>query len=97
MATVPGRGAGGRVRVLDGLVYPMPGCEVPGAGLRQSRAGYKRGGAEPWSRGLRRGLAVNARDVRRNLFLPGAFLVAVGAQFFAAFMFIDLGLAAFFQ
>jgi hypothetical protein len=33
---------------------------------------------------------------RSGLFLPGAFLVAVGAQLLAPFMFVDLALAAFF-
>jgi hypothetical protein len=30
-----------------------------------------------------------------GLFLPGAFFVAVGAQLFAAFMFIDFAFATF--
>lgn len=32
-----------------------------------------------------------------NLFLPGALFVTVSAQFFAAFMFINFCLPAFFQ
>jgi hypothetical protein len=38
-----------------------------------------------------------ARREAGGLFLPGALLVTVSAQFLAAFMFIDLGLPAFFQ
>jgi hypothetical protein len=34
---------------------------------------------------------------RQKLFLPGALLVTIQAQLFTAFMFIDLGLAAFFD
>jgi hypothetical protein len=39
-----------------------------------------------------------ARDIsRRRLLLPGALLVAVQAQFFAALVFVDLRFAAFFE
>jgi hypothetical protein len=34
---------------------------------------------------------------RRKLFLPGALLVTVQAQLFTTFVFVDLGLAAFFD
>jgi hypothetical protein len=34
---------------------------------------------------------------RRKLLLPSALLVTIQAQLFATFMFIDLGLAAFFD
>jgi hypothetical protein len=30
-----------------------------------------------------------------RLFLPGAFLVAIGAELFAPFMFVDLAFASF--
>jgi hypothetical protein len=33
---------------------------------------------------------------RRKLLLPGALLVTIQAQLLAPFMFVDLGLAAFF-
>jgi hypothetical protein len=33
---------------------------------------------------------------RAGLFLPGAFFVAVGAQLFAPFMFIDFSFTPFF-
>jgi hypothetical protein len=33
---------------------------------------------------------------RRQLFLPGAFLMAIGAKLFATFMFIDFGFPTFF-
>jgi hypothetical protein len=41
--------------------------------------------------------SVRAGREAGGLFLPGALLVTVSAQFLAAFMFIDLGLPAFFQ
>jgi hypothetical protein len=34
---------------------------------------------------------------RRKLLLPGALLVTIQAQLLAPFMFVDLGLAAFFD
>jgi hypothetical protein len=34
---------------------------------------------------------------RRKLLLPGALLVTIQAQLLAPFMFVDLGLAAFFN
>jgi hypothetical protein len=34
-------------------------------------------------------------NTNTGLLLPGAFLVAIGAQLFAAFMFVDLAFAAF--
>jgi hypothetical protein len=33
---------------------------------------------------------------RRQLFLPGAFLMAIGAKLFAPFMFVDFTFTTFF-
>ncbi|MEI9863361.1 MAG: hypothetical protein WDN00_02145 [Limisphaerales bacterium] len=38
-----------------------------------------------------------SETARRKLLLPGALLVTIQAQLLAPFMFIDLGLAAFFN
>jgi hypothetical protein len=39
----------------------------------------------------------NVSEKSRALLLPGAFLVAIGAQLFATFMLIDLRFSTLFQ
>jgi hypothetical protein len=50
----------------------------------------------PLAGGLRPAPRAAYNASRSRLFLPGAFLVAVGAQLFAPFMFIYFAFTAFF-
>ena len=69
-------------------------CELRGnpssvhAEGRAARALIERARAE-----VAAGTLCGGRD--RALLLPGALLVAIGAQLLAAFMFVDLGFSAF--
>jgi hypothetical protein len=63
------------------------------------RKNYPAGIKRPFAGGC---IAATARErmndtARRKLLLPGALLVTIQAQFLATFMFVDLGLAAFFN